>query len=97
MSANQLDFVADIGGTNIRLGIVTESPEVSDVKTYRCADFDSLADATTKILSKSAISRNRLYVIRIIVSLPRIFNNCLGVFPLLFGQNLEPDPPAKIT
>ena len=51
MSANQSDFVADIGGTNIRLGIVTESPEVSDVKTYRCADFDSLADVIAEYLT----------------------------------------------
>ncbi|MBT0586559.1 glucokinase [Alteromonas oceanisediminis] len=35
-------FVADVGGTNIRLAVL-ENGELSHIKKYLCADFDSIA------------------------------------------------------
>ena len=37
-------FVADVGGTNIRLALV-ENGRISKIEKYLCADFDSIADA----------------------------------------------------
>lgn len=37
-------FVADVGGTNIRLGLV-ENGRISVIKKYLCADFESIDDA----------------------------------------------------
>lgn len=37
-------FVADVGGTNIRLSIV-KNGELSDIKKYLCTDFDTIASA----------------------------------------------------
>lgn len=60
MSATDLNFVADIGGTNIRLGIVSDESNVSDIKTYRCAEFDSLADVLAEYLGNFDITNKRL-------------------------------------
>ncbi|WP_026375159.1 glucokinase [Aestuariibacter salexigens] len=37
-------FVADVGGTNIRLA-QTQDGKLTDIKKYLCADFDTIADA----------------------------------------------------
>jgi len=45
MSAEQLNInvVADIGGTNIRLAIVDKNKKLTHIESYQCRDFDSLA------------------------------------------------------
>ena len=39
-----MKFVADVGGTNIRLAQV-EAGNISHIKKYRCADFDTITNA----------------------------------------------------
>ncbi|MCV2884251.1 glucokinase [Aestuariibacter sp. AA17] len=43
-------FVADVGGTNIRIG-QTEGGELTYIKKFLCADFDTIADALNAYFS----------------------------------------------
>ncbi|WP_158768912.1 glucokinase [Paraglaciecola sp. L1A13] len=45
------NFVADIGGTNIRLAQVIDG-QVADIRKYLCADFDTLTDAIKQYFSE---------------------------------------------
>lgn len=42
-TSQQINLVADIGGTNIRLAI-TENNNITEIVTYQCAEFPSLID-----------------------------------------------------
>lgn len=48
-------LVADVGGTNARLGWTRDGREVRQVLTYRCADYASLADILHAYLEKVAM------------------------------------------
>tara|TARA_R110000744_G_scaffold163425_2_gene280269 strand:- start:20032 stop:20985 length:954 start_codon:yes stop_codon:yes gene_type:complete len=45
------NFVADIGGTNIRLAQVIDG-QVADIRKYLCADFETLTDAIKQYFSE---------------------------------------------
>ncbi|GAC32555.1 glucokinase [Paraglaciecola polaris] len=45
------NFVADIGGTNIRLGQVVDG-KVTEIRKYLCADFDTVSDAIKQYFSE---------------------------------------------
>ncbi|MFQ3219312.1 MAG: glucokinase [Paraglaciecola sp.] len=45
------NFVADIGGTNIRLGQICDG-QVTEIKKYLCADFATLGDAIKQYFSE---------------------------------------------
>ncbi|MBA6338388.1 glucokinase [Colwellia sp. BRX8-7] len=51
MSESILNLVADIGGTNIRFGLVNDDGQTSDIKTYQCDQYDSLADVISVYLA----------------------------------------------
>lgn len=51
MSESILNLVADIGGTNIRFGLVNDNGQTSDIKTYQCDQYDSLADVISVYLA----------------------------------------------
>jgi glucokinase len=55
-------LVADVGGTNVRFGLVLgHNAPVSDISTLRCADFASLEDAANSYLDRiAAEQRGRL-------------------------------------
>ncbi|NMP15289.1 glucokinase [Thalassotalea sp. Y01] len=42
MTAAIINVVADIGGTNLRVGVVTESGDVKDLTLYQCGEHPSL-------------------------------------------------------
>lgn len=47
-----INLVADIGGTNIRFGLVNDEGIVIDIKTYRCGEYRSLADVIAVYLER---------------------------------------------
>jgi len=47
MITNGPRFVADVGGTNIRLALV-ENGRIAKIEKYLCADFDNIAEAITQ-------------------------------------------------
>jgi glucokinase len=51
VSESILNLVADIGGTNIRFGLVNDDGQTSDIKTYQCDQYDSLADVISVYLA----------------------------------------------
>lgn len=53
-------LVADIGGTNVRFGLVHEGHRVSDVVPLRCADYVGPAEAVLDYLKQSAIPQGGL-------------------------------------
>lgn len=50
------NLVADIGGTNIRLGLVNEQNEVDDVEVFACAEFSSLADVISHYIAQKSLT-----------------------------------------
>lgn len=52
MSENSMGLIADIGGTNARFALCSESGEVSNPATLRCRDYDSPASAIKGYLEK---------------------------------------------
>ena len=52
--AKEINLVADIGGTNIRLAI-TEDNKLSAILTYQCAEFPSLIDVIRQYIKEQVI------------------------------------------
>ncbi len=55
LSTQQINLVADIGGTNIRLAI-TEHNDITDIISYQCADFSSLIDVIRHYLTEKQLT-----------------------------------------
>jgi glucokinase len=53
-----IKLIADIGGTNIRIAQADAQSEskFTNIETYRCAEFDSLADVIAKYINTKQIS-----------------------------------------
>jgi len=52
MTEQPIKLVADIGGTNIRLGVVkSNASDVSNLQVYQCADYAGLADVIKTYLA----------------------------------------------
>lgn len=47
-----INVVADIGGTNIRLGIVDDKGNTTEIQTYQCGRYESLADVIRVYLER---------------------------------------------
>lgn len=54
--------VADVGGTNVRFAWCSESApvELHAVRSYRCADFDGIADAYSRYCDEAGVNSKRL-------------------------------------
>lgn len=55
-SNKEINLVADIGGTNIRLAI-TESNNLTEIVSYQCANFDSLLDVIRHYLKAKQLTK----------------------------------------
>lgn len=44
MTNSVINLVADIGGTNIRIGIFKNDEKVHSLKVFQCGNYESLAD-----------------------------------------------------
>jgi glucokinase len=49
-------MIADIGGTNVRFALVTDSASIVEVKRLRCADYPTLIDACEAYLREVAVA-----------------------------------------
>ncbi len=54
-TTQQINLVADIGGTNIRLAI-TENNNISEIVTYQCAEFPSLIDVISRYINEKQLT-----------------------------------------
>ncbi|PCI62779.1 MAG: glucokinase [Gammaproteobacteria bacterium] len=57
---NPINFVADIGGTNIRLAQLNQDEQLDHIESYQCRDFDSLAAVIKQYLSEKNITDKTL-------------------------------------
>ena len=60
MSQATINLVADIGGTNIRLGIARANGEVNELTVYQCRDFDSLEAVVAHYINENHIANNTI-------------------------------------
>lgn len=60
MSQPMFNLVADIGGTNIRLGIARANGEVNEITVYQCREFDSLKAVVEHYLTENYIADSRI-------------------------------------
>ncbi|WP_286268728.1 glucokinase [Thalassotalea hakodatensis] len=60
MSQATINLVADIGGTNIRLGIARANGEVNELTVYQCREFNSLQAVVRHYIEENHISNNTI-------------------------------------
>ena len=53
---NNINLVADIGGTNIRLGIADATGELRALTVFQCREYAGLADVLTKFITDNNIA-----------------------------------------
>ncbi len=58
LEINTINLIADIGGTNIRLALADKSCKANykEIETYRCAEFNSLADVLGLYINNKQLS-----------------------------------------
>ena len=52
MVANEINIIADIGGTNMRVAQINEQGNIANIEIYACADYPGLAEVLTSFLSQ---------------------------------------------
>ncbi len=57
---NIINLVADIGGTNIRLAIADQFQQLSQISSYQCANFNSLAEVISLYLTEKELTEATL-------------------------------------
>ncbi|QOL24856.1 glucokinase [Thalassotalea sp. LPB0316] len=62
MAKQITNLVADIGGTNIRIGQVLDNREIVNIDVFQCRDFPSLADVFTHYLTRNELAQSQLNV-----------------------------------
>ena len=60
MSSTQINVVADIGGTNIRLAIVDSEQQLTAIEKYQCREFNSLAAVLAHYFEQKDIAKNQI-------------------------------------
>jgi len=55
MTEHVINLVADIGGTNLRIGVVDEEQGVNNLDVYQCRDYFSLYDVINHYLAKYSL------------------------------------------
>lgn len=57
-----VNLIADIGGTNIRLALadINHSDKFTDLQTFRCADYDSLADVISQYIASKNLQDSQI-------------------------------------
>lgn len=66
MAKNTANLVADIGGTNIRIGQVQDKQTVVAISVYQCRDFPSLAEVFKVYIEEHSLA-------------PEVLNVCLAI------------------
>jgi glucokinase len=57
-----INLIADIGGTNIRLGLACAEPEINitEIETYQCKEFTNLKDVIALYLASKALTNHTI-------------------------------------
>lgn len=63
---SSINIVADIGGTNLRIGISEQSSKVSQLEVYRCGNYQSLSDILEHYIQEKGL-------------LGKVINMCLAI------------------
>lgn len=55
-----VNLIADIGGTNIRIALAIQTPEIviNDIETYQCKEFSSLAEVLAHYIEVKALNNH---------------------------------------
>lgn len=56
MENNSLNLVADIGGTNIRLGVAGDTGDISELTVFQCREYESLEAVLTQYISDNNLA-----------------------------------------
>lgn len=56
MTQAMINLVADIGGTNIRLGYFEQDEAARDIKVYQCAEYASLTEVLTTYFQETGLN-----------------------------------------
>ena len=59
-NSGMINLVADIGGTNIRLATASAENDIEKIKTYQCAQFDSLLSVIYQNISEQGLLSYRI-------------------------------------
>lgn len=59
---DSINLVADIGGTNIRLGLAGETGDIHSLKVYQCAEYSGLAEVLKLYLSEFNVNDKQINV-----------------------------------
>lgn len=61
-SENEINIIADIGGTNIRIAVVDKKSEgyYTDIATYKCAEFSGLAEVLKLYIKENQLEEKPL-------------------------------------
>ena len=62
MAEQITNLVADIGGTNIRIGQVIDNCTIESIEVFQCRDFPSLADVFKHYLNNNQLGQQQLNV-----------------------------------
>ncbi|MGB1198432.1 MAG: glucokinase [Thalassotalea sp.] len=60
MKAQVINIVADIGGTNLRIGVLGNTGEVELLTVYQCNEYDGLATIVQRFLLENAIEADQI-------------------------------------
>lgn len=60
MSQSEINLVADIGGTNLRIGITNIQGEISQLELYQCNQFSGLAEIIQEYIAKNRLENSSL-------------------------------------
>jgi len=60
MTSQFINIVADIGGTNLRIGLVNNVQGIEQLETYKCCEFDGLANVINHYIAKYALSNKQI-------------------------------------
>ena len=60
MPLNEINIIADIGGTNMRVAQVDAQGNITNITIYACAEHDSLAVVLTDFISKQQLNGKKI-------------------------------------
>ena len=60
MTANEINIIADIGGTNMRVAQTDEDGNISNIEIYACADYAGLADVLSNFLARHQLQDKKI-------------------------------------
>jgi len=60
MLSNEINIIADIGGTNMRVAQINEQGDIVNITIYTCADYAGLADVLANFISAQQLENQHI-------------------------------------